>query len=99
MEGVRRGKPAATRTKANHEAIARRHGAQRARAPALDLEAVHDASRKEAAMELRLVTQSNASCRRAKQFSFPESAPGFSPPRNPPPSSPPNVPSSLRTNN
>src|SRR5258706_13934749 len=76
--GLRRGKPAATWAKANHKAIARRHRAQRAGAPAFDLEAVHDASRKEAAMELRPVTQSNASCRRGKEVFVRENPPRVS---------------------
>ena len=50
-------------TDADHEAIARHHGAQGTGAPALDGE-THDAACRVAAMELRRVTQRPASSRR-----------------------------------
>src|SRR5205085_9448782 len=72
------GKPAPARAQAHHQAIARLHRAQCRRTPALDGKAAHDASRNEARIEFRRVTQSEASSRRRKASSIAASACGFS---------------------
>src|SRR5262249_15181471 len=81
----------AARTQAHDKAITREHRTQRRWAPALDREGLHDASRSEATMELRRVTQSEASSRRRKHPSSAASATGFSRARNPRISSLPSV--------
>ncbi|MGC0324598.1 hypothetical protein ABIG06_005227 [Bradyrhizobium sp. USDA 326] len=70
--------PPAERAHAHHEPVAREHRAQRAGAPTLDWGRTHEASRSAAAIELRRVCQSAASCRRAKQVSIAARAEGFS---------------------
>jgi hypothetical protein len=75
---LRHVEPSAERAHAHHEPIARLHRPQRAGTPALDRHRAHDASRSAAAIELRRVRQSEASCRRVKQLSIAASAAGFS---------------------
>ena len=89
--GWRRRQPAGTRPDPNNTAVARGHGLKRGRAPALDHKAAHDASCKEAAIELRRVTQSAASRSRAKQLSIAASASGLASLRKPRTSSSPSV--------
>src|SRR4051794_35930006 len=71
-------KPSTERTHADDEPVARLHRAQRAGTPALDCGRAHEASFSAAAIELRRVRQSEASCRRVKQISIAASAAGFS---------------------
>jgi len=71
-------KTAAERAHTDHEPVARLHRAQRAGTPALDHGRAHEASRSAAAIELRRVRQSAASCRRVKQVSIAARAAGFS---------------------
>src|SRR6266702_6694861 len=75
---LRRVEPSAERAHADHEPIARLHRPQRAGTPALHQSRAHDASRSAAAIELRRVRQSEASCRRVKQVSIAASAAGLS---------------------
>src|SRR5262249_49136842 len=71
-------KPSAMRADTDHQTIAREHWPQRRGTPALDRKGAHDASPRDAAMELRRVTQREASRSLAKQFSIAASAAAFS---------------------
>src|SRR5579872_254243 len=70
--------PAEWRADANQEPVARFHRPPRAGTPALDRDRAHDAALNEAAIELRRVFQSEASCSRTKQASRAASAGAFS---------------------
>src|SRR5215472_15348561 len=64
---LRRIDPARMRPDANHEPISGSHRLQGPWTPSPDCDAVHEASRSAAAIELRRVFQSEASCNRLKQ--------------------------------
>src|SRR6516225_10318088 len=75
---LRRIDAARMRPDTNHESISGSHRLQGPRTPSPDRDVAHEASRSAAAIELRRVFQSKASCNRLKQISIAASASGFS---------------------